>query len=1517
MTTSTPIKPFSGRPAPPARALCAALSVCLALPAALVLPPLAVSANMQEPVTQWAGCSGFASPAAPASAYTVDLSFYRPDASDKADPRNAYDAAVQPDYFTHVADKFSIFMRSASQGAQYGTSPIDSFPDASGSRQIKDTINSAALSGAQMLPGQIYAFKAVPSHTHSDQIPPSVPGGAYTPGPATLNPAVAPAEAYFLTDLSVSASGTPDTLTVAWDNPKLDGRQLFSGYKLYYGLYAGSSTAVNWSAREVSVSEATLLANGRLQYIIAGITPPLSVGKYYSVKVEPMVTTGSVPNPQTLRPVQDGSANSGGAVQPMTVNGVAYQALGFTSPATREYRVNGVYISPGLFIAQEGSDNVRLYWPPFTDAAKIEVMTSTVAPDTSKTPPMFQGGRVVGSLTGTAAASANYWLLPRPSAVSFYQLKITDQAGGVMYSDIVSFDPTSDDFSPYVPTVFQFDPAQTPAGQTAGALKLDAAWRAFTRPIYGPGDVPIPGGADTTLDTMLSYDVYITDDIRNFDRADFKPTYPLIPAASLTPDYNYPDPADPAGQAPLTAYERSFSLYTADQGGGLVSLPVADNKIYYIKIVAVRSTVQAQESQPAYASCYYPVTGGLNARPVMITAPPFKVQAVAPDSITGQWSSRWAEIFNPADQTWYPQFGLTGDGGIIYGDKAAANPSVAVYADLSDPILFASAPKDPTAAQLEAAAKAGLARKLGPAYDPLTMVIRAQDLSGCAYKAHVVRYDDMTAGGGTYESYLNGLMADQNAWAPIAPAVAPADPTRFSYVFKNADQPKGSVKPNTAYVIFLLPYNTAGALASYYPAYITATTRDAPGSLAVTPTVPALTPVSRTDSSLTVSWQYSPALDYNLYFSDTLTDYPDGGASVPADAIRADGVLSAAADPDLQYISYTINGLFPGTRYYIWAGSASGDKKSAMSNPIDMKTDGIAAPAPPRGLGLAAADDLVAYNAVNGTDLKPVDNTYMIVEFMRDFNDIINDVVKGGGGKAAGSGAATGAGFTGEYLPFDAVSNILMTKFSGLTPNKQYYIRAKTILTVTKGAGTGAAGGGSVRAYSYAVELSPDPDFLDSYTVYIPQEPPADVPGQTVSGESDWCQAIYLYTGQWSGEYDADKTPGMYPLPPDNFEINYDADTETLTYRFRGSRTDAAGNADNGADQRLISRLVNSRAYALKVDMSTYNNYNISNRVVTLPYSIVKALDQRGISFDLNAAGVAVSFPAGAFNTAEVKSLADFGVNAAVSVSLATNAPGAPALNNREAYLTRPRTLSVSVITPKRAVALPRLASYATVTMKLDNRYDVAQKHVAAYIATPDSGGWRVAPSVYDSSQGTLTIKTPAVATYASIAANAAQADLNDPSADAFYNVSSKIRLNGLNSYNPSAAITAGQFNSIVAAAASRRAAADVNGGLAGSDRAALDKARLLVPGADAQNVQRQAGIASMVRLYELLTGTAIKGYPTAASSGLTDIGRVQDAYKTAALKAEAAGLISGSVSPAANMTMGDFMTMLSACLGE
>ncbi|MDR1687662.1 MAG: hypothetical protein LBS21_03510 [Clostridiales bacterium] len=1452
-----------------------------------LFPPQAVFANLQNPIrnliiTNDSDISG--------TNYTLTIGWQIPSISTAADTQNF---RPQNNGYQHQTEGYEISMRNATENEGFGI--VDTVQHPAGAT-AQDYILSWARTET-LTSGSIYAYRIMPYHVGTVE-PHNRRGENDTAVPIRAPFNGTEAIALYLTDLNVTAvSGNEDkSVTVTWDNPTYNGNEVIRQYNIYYTPYTQDNEIPTEGNEPVVVNynddNLERIDSGRkLQFTFTGTD--LQYGVPYALKVVPVIQySGSNYYVQ----LQDNVTNL-----PIAFSG-------------REYRTS-FSLEPTLMVEEDSPTTVKLTWGSLATSQTGTVNSVTIQSMLSSE----QGSsswQNIGGYSGYQAVQVNTARFTKPTRPTLYRIIVEYEYpdGTVIFveSQVAEYNPSFTAFIDYSPTIYTLD-------YTESRDALNLSFLAFYHQPYDENQIPDPNYGNVYVDRDVTYDIWVTDDVTYLEDPRMAGSQIITQHGellTLEPYTGYPFSAAVPGPVYTFTGANTITTYATLENGVFVKKPIEKNKVYYVQICGTR-TLKPENANPdieqrySYGSIYIPPTDDISTTPVMISSPPLRIKKDADgadmideSSITVEWDTNWLEAYNPADNRWYSSVGIGSSNQIIWGNSN--NPEIHNLMEDLD-----------KAENSMLVLSDSLQSKLGSADFDYTefIAVRRMNLNGANYKMHVVKYEDMLSETNlTYEQYINNVLLDpmgtennegsiwnnSAVWQSITPLM---DGNTPYYTVSGLDN-------NTAYVIFLRPYTVN---ASYYPAFVAGTTLDTRPPIQPVPTTPIIEIVTEdtTDTSITVRFTYTEGLEYRLYVSELLSDYPIGTAPIEWSELSANGTIQMATNTvtgrQEQYLYYKVQPLFPETIYYFWVGAAAevnGQIIEKISNPTTETTKELQPPKPPRGFGPASANSLDVYNKTNETNIQAFDPNYLTYEWMRDAQD-------------TGEIPESFAEGTAEALTSELLPEFLMAKFNELLPNKRYYARARTILTVTKN-----AEGYMDRSYSYQIQISLDEDYLDYIEITIPPLEGEPIPGQVLRKESEWTDNIGIFTSK-GGDYDGLVNDAHYPLPLDDFEITYNGDTKTLTYRFRSNEKDAMGNNDNQVDQRFISRLYQSGVFHYSIDLSSYGASEINTREVIMPYSIFKAFNERKISIDFVSGQTTFTVAPGTFNTAEITAIKDFG--AASKVRIATdNFVTVPLLTDTQAYVNTPQKISLSVTTPSRSVALKNLGADLTVNMKLDNRYAVIDANVAGYVADSNTGGWVRLNGNYNEVSGSITVTSKKPANYAAIAKKApvltsdtskTNGEIDSAAVNSAINVNSRINMEDMPQVNPNAPISPNQFNQLIYALSKRQLSVSVNEPLSDEAQSALGKAGMLTAGSI---VTREAGIHALVKLYENKAGR-IRSSLTADESYFGDLDSVSGQYRASVLKAESIGMLDNfeSLSPKLAMTYAEVLSILDIIISD
>jgi len=328
--------------------------------------------------------------------------------------------------------------------------------------------------------------------------------------------------------------------------------------------------------------------------------------------------------------------------------------------------------------------------------------------------------------------------------------------------------------------------------------------------------------------------------------------------------------------------------------------------------------------------------------------------------------------------------------------------------------------------------------------------------------------------------------------------------------------------------------------------------------------------------------------------------------------------------------------------------------------------------------------------------------------------------------------------------------------------------------------------------------------------------------------------------------------------------------------------------------------------------MTTYNNQPVNNRVIELPYSIITAFEERGITFSVVANQTTYALNPGFASTPQNSG---FGRDSRLRMYI-NNLDPQPALSVGRSYATTPQNLAINVVNPTNRVSLSTLAAPLTATHSI-NRAMAMDFNVGAYVRTPDDADWRRSDSIYSENTGTVSTTTTRPSNFAAIMTAVPQQFNTPPHVrDALHFINSHIILGDMDWFAPDLPINAWQINNMIYAIATGQRSVELNSELSNQQFNALVNSRMLVPGAD--TVARQDAMAGLVRLFEARTGRQVSSVPSLNDSFFADIVTADPAFVRAMLQAESLGFLdyaTGIANPHGELTLGEAMLIFEIIL--
>ncbi|MCL1842749.1 MAG: hypothetical protein FWF79_02960, partial [Defluviitaleaceae bacterium] len=1309
-------------------------------------------------------------PASGGTVYNLNIMWSRPHLSTILDlrvPVARLQAAADAGFWTIFPTSYMLNFRNATINESFGENPsLQPFsvpaPPNSQSRTLPPGTRLEVSTGARnfnMRPASLYEIRIDPIRPIPIELP--VPDGS---PPGTI-PALSSENALidnspglpigrdllFLTDITPTADGRSNVITVTWENPTWGGVNIFPYWQISHRVYQPGLAPGAWNARPPMPVGGTTASPGQIQQNPDGTLtavihdPTLRTIGNYQVRVEPMLG----PNP----------ANSNHRVR----QGQTYARIDSVPDRNFDlYFTENDYSTiatmvPQLNLEQVGAEFIRVWWPPLTPIFdRITHLVIEEWPESMEgMVPDSEAGRIgtVVMLPGMQAEVTEYLIGPGiPRERRAFSLAIhLRNPDEVIRTEIVVYDPLVADFRPYRPEIVRLD--------HVGDGRLSMEWLAFARfPAVPAEAASIPEGdpyRGRFVDTALYYEIFVSDSWSDMAMM----TTPLFTIAPGQLERSHViSPVPPAIDPTWQLFPFDFiTQYQSRTDGGIEIRDIQGNRVYFVRIRAVRYP-GGQTSDWAYGSVFVPPLAPLEITPEMIASPPVEIvqSGITENSIPLRWDIRYLEIMQPYGfatapdvsepvnpvpdrDVWHTVVGVNRDDNrMIFGRSAAhinylmgnpAEPGALPRHEFLNRMLtdahrerllgleeFPMNPNLPaqiapflTEARNQVQAfLSGNWNLPNPSVPPITL--RVQDTYTFNYEIFAVPYAIVRQFPGGFDNFRdNGI--NPALWESIGRPTITDGVANFTVE---------GLTENTVYVIFIRPYVTIGGrhIPAAYPTFVIGTTVVTPDRPVPDPTTPILHEVPRytTRNRVAVRWRVQSDMIYEVRISHFFTDFPNGGTVIPItfeDITAAlNGETVELEDPrsilDVQevevngvmipYFHLRITERFPDTQYYIWARAVGVDRDgniatapSAPSNPVDIRTHDIEPPPPPRSFGRTPSNLIALYNRYHETTYRHDEPYAMNLSWMRIFADLRDDA----GNLVERADAGTGdAGIRPMNLPNLSVTEAYVAlhilRFEGLVANRRYYARARTILTVQRG---------GPDIYSYEVQLADNEDFLDAMTFIIPPLIPMD-PINTRRASSEWVY-VEVDTGVTDDEFDGPHRPDQYPLPERDWEITYCPITQTLTWRFRTNQRGADGRLDQNVDQRFISRLINERAFVFTADMSSYEGLPIANREIILPESIIRAFQSELIRFDILAGEKNISIPPGAFDTAQTRDALP-GVGSYYTISLFATENMLPPLVTNTQFATVPMRMTVAVETPARTVNLTAFARPIGVTLPIE-----------------------------------------------------------------------------------------------------------------------------------------------------------------------------------------------------------------------
>ena len=1340
----------------------------------------------------------------------------------------------------------------------------------------------------------------------------------------------------FMTDVEVrSVQATPDTLIIEWFEPRWSsGRaqgagspHLFPGWQIAWEYHNPASPAitlignpiVNGAGRRIlpTSSMETLMIDGRwvLRATITGLS--LTAARQLNVRVEPLRQGPIAGTWDWVRPIGPDISNFNQTwPNPLGDHQYVFAARGTRNGLANEYRNEfPIMVEAVLIGANAGPNTIRLIWSSLAGIGNIDRVVVREIYDPSNPDSVV---RILNTLRGTQARTVNWqfipWLVPRTDrhfVVAVYLVGVEEP----ILTNVVSYYDQYEPFTSYAPIVRN---AQTVVQANNGLIQ-DLEFLAFTREPFTDSEeawaAANPRFGGRFLDQEdLSYRVYIFDDWNMRDTLLLGDFGVSMFATQLTTVIRERPLEQPGIDEPLYIWPGSFThFYTNNESTGAIeSVPLVGNQSYHIMVVGVRNPPPpGVRSTEAFYRVFMHPFDDIAIPPTMISGPPVRItDGPSATSVEIGWDLRYFEIEEEVtgDQNRWHAAAWPNGGNLVFGldafrmegERTLTNRGNLLGNDrVGLEILNPDFNSKDAAIVHDAVTRAGNALRTslstaGWSGTP-PFAVRLQDFWGLHFQYYTLLLDDLLAMYDpdqpldiSYEHYIRNHLPPMSAWsAPFLP----------DHVGGFATHLIEGLRPNTAYIILLRPIHPEFGPASL-PAYILVTTDIIRDPVNPIPTTPILRPWPPfiSDSTVGVYWEapgtstsgQETTFAYTLRWSTSVFYWQSSEGGI----IEWDEIVELINDPDNRTevrdgnIYFDLRDLFPDTVYYLWVMAENYNDPelySSWSNPVDIRTLDISPPPPPQ-LNQATAGIISMYNALNTTTIKVSDPEAINILLGRIIPDRLtprDDTFN-----------VTGGAGTHLVLPPDTHARMYLLRFTGLLPNRPYYVRARSILTVTRG-------DPNVWTYAYEVQVSATDDFLDAISMVIPafgSEAIDPNPALARRLYSVWTDTIIMFTGATDDEFDGPYRPDQFPMPERDWEMSYDARTQTLTWRFRSNQTDNTGRPDQNADQRFISRLVQERIFTYSLDISSYNSFPITHRVVEIPESIMRAFNERLITLDIQAGDLGVSIPPGAFSNAQNMTIGSY-----YRISLSINPEGLPSIHTNTNFAASPSRLEVRA----NQNILQSFARPLTISFPLEGNMTPTGISADLMFSSPQTGGWQNMNSTINYHNETIDALTHNPGTIAPIIRTAPPIENNNNISSPIQTVTNRLTITDMLQFNPNAIVTTQQFNNFVHAIGTGQRNMTMNTNLSNAERQTLERARLFVNG----NLTREVAMDTLVRLYELRTHQIIR--PVTTVSQVPGMQNVTATLQNNLLKAADIGFITGPLIPQGQINMGELMHML------
>ncbi len=963
------------------------------------------------------------------------------------------------------------------------------------------------------------------------------------------------------------------------------------------------------------------------------------------------------------------------------------------------------------------------------------------------------------------------------------------------------------------------------------------------------------------IDEDLKYDIYVSD--KN-DFSNISPTYKNQEIGKSKEEQIVN-----ADSEKVIGFKKKLTKYTTQYN---TEAEIEPNKTYYIKIVAKRLWGSENDdeffySEPTITSITTKITEEIFTPP-SLAKPPLKLQGTTTNSATLRWRTNWYEILI-ADQAERGKYQAIGQ------KLQAEQWNSEVFKGKEDPFIrFKGESEEDENKVLETSDDVsqvlGWTTTTSGAYRTRQVILGADT----KYETKVIPYQkamEFVSTGNSandqnhkIQDWILTDMEEDTKDIPWNQNVNPNIPTENKETRNEEwlEWTEEGLEPNTRYLILVRAYRVVNGdkkLISY-PSYVIATTAPNQEDLNPIPTVPVLQlkKDATTDESITVFWKYNNRFDYELVYS-RLED-PEKATPWEFTITDVPGDENYNIDENGNVV-IKITGLQPESTYNIWlrAKQKQGNEQSKWSNPVTETTKTIAAPDPPRGLGKADYQSILA----SGKDFKPVGENYITVEWIKDPSDVESETsakvysyvlemadnvefadaitVNTSGENTGNNNTGNAQGNNGqntddqEKITYEVLGKTLV-RFNNLRPNYPYYFRVKTIVTYTN-----------------------------------------EETKQEIVKESEFCDMVRVITSTSNSEYEGGENPNVveYETPVVETFKN-----DIWTYEM----VDAA---------KITTQILSNKEYNYTVTLKNYKGkYDALTRRLKMPVKIMDTLSNQGMNLQVVTNIGTYQIPGEALKSY----LQEYAGADTLQIDLTRKSS-----TDIAAYI-RPQPdnyvagedLQILFRSEGKSTKVNTLNKPMTVKLNSEAPGNYNYENLFTYSYNYAKGDWDTYQYQVDTENNKLLSFTTSYPGLNALYSRSI-ADSGASSSYIMNALSSNYNIMGLgNPYTENSKVMGSQYVTLMLGVARETQNINLTQGASEADYKAARAAGLY--NGNRGNVTREEALAGVVKLYEIKHGNKLK------ASNMTFPG-VSANYAQAVSKAYAAGLIESMTSPKANVT--------------